>query len=304
MAHGRYRYSVENADGQREGTCHVLFAEGEIALLDPDTDFSAVEPAASVGGVVFDRPTFGKRSLRFSLGEVTVSLRDTASSDAVGRQITTALGNMFPGASPLRSLHHFETQVRIAQDEWDTKNERAEYAGRGEVAPRDLRSLAGGTAPVRSGPITYLSDGHVGSETVFDGIAVATKETCSFGFIRPSGEVVRWHWFDFGDVRLIGWHMEPEEPVAILVEIAARKKPLKSSSRLSAKQAAAVKAITGDTENSRCLVRFHDGPEGIIDYIIDQSWARSRFPLDGHTGDGKDVKGLKLLPGARGGAIG
>jgi hypothetical protein len=98
--------------------------------------------------------------------------------------------------------------------------------------------------------------------------------------------------------------MEPEEPQAILVEIAARKKPVKSNSRLSAKQAAALKATVGSADESRCLVRFHDGPDGIIDYIIDQSWARSRFPLDGHTGDGKDVKGLRLLPGAKGGAAG
>ncbi len=91
---------------------------------------------------------------------------------------------MFPGAMPLRGVKWFEPQVRLARDEFEKKVERAAYAARGQLAPKDLEQLAGGQAPKRTGPVHYL--GMPGAMVPFDGLAVTTDESCSFGFVRPS----------------------------------------------------------------------------------------------------------------------
>jgi hypothetical protein len=276
MAHGRYRYeAVDPAKGLRKGTCHVLFAEGEIALLDPDSDFSPVESVDAISGISVERSLLAKKStLRFDLNGMAIKLTDTVGSDEMGRQITTSLAQMFPGAMPLKHVKWFEPQVRIARDEFEKKVERISYAARGELSPRDLKQLAGGTTPERTGPIHYFG------ETEFDGMALATDKTCSFGFVRPSGEVVRWHWFDFETVCLIAWRKEPD---SILVEIATTKPGI---------------AMSGKTviSTQHLLVRFLDGPSGIIDYILDQTSEHSRFDREGCVGDEESVQGLRLLP--------
>ena len=66
MAHGRYRYeALDPASGLRKGTCHVLFADGEIALLDPDSDFSPVEPLNAISGISVEARQ--ESTLRFDL---------------------------------------------------------------------------------------------------------------------------------------------------------------------------------------------------------------------------------------------
>ena len=130
MAHGRYRYeALDPASGLRKGTCHVLFADGEIALLDPDSDFSPVEPLKAISGISVERSLLAKKStLRFDLSGMAIKLQDTVSSDEMARQITTSLARMFPGAMPLKDVKWFEPQVRIARDEFKKNKERAESA--------------------------------------------------------------------------------------------------------------------------------------------------------------------------------
>jgi hypothetical protein len=79
MAHGRYRYeALDPANGLRQGTCHVLFADGEVALLDPDSDFGPVEPLEAVSDISVKRSTFSKQStLRFDLNGMEIKLKDS-----------------------------------------------------------------------------------------------------------------------------------------------------------------------------------------------------------------------------------
>jgi len=288
MAHGRYRYeALDPAKALRKGTCHVLFAEGEIALLDPDSDFSPVEPVDAISAISIERSFLGKTStLRFDLNGTAITLKDTVSSDEMGRQITASLAQMFPGVMPLKHVKYFEPQVRIARAEFEKKVERAEYAARGELAPRDLKTLAGGEPQTRTGPIQYLGLSGA-TEVQFDGFAVTTEESCSFGFVRPSGEVIRWDTFDFEDVSLIAWRKETD---SILVEI-ANEKPATPKTGKARKGDVVPRAHT-----SHRLVRFLDGPDGVIDYILDQTALHCRFDLEGRVGDEEAVQGLKLLP--------
>ena len=108
----------------------------------------------------------------------------------------------------------------------------------------------------------------------FDGWAVTTEERCSFGFIRDSGEVVPWDRFDFRNVSLIAWRKEAD---SILVEVEDEKPELR-------------------VPTERRLLRFLDGPDGMFDYIIEQTSQHSRFDLEGRMGDEESVQGLKLLP--------
>ena len=135
----------------------------------------------------------------------------------IGRQITTSLARMFPGAMPLKDVTWFEPQVRLARDEFEKKVERAErYAARGELSPRDLKK-ASWRDRHRTAlcPIYYWRD-----SMEFDGWAVTTKERCSFGFVRDSGEVVPWDRFDFRNVSLIAWRKEAD---SVLVEVEDEK---------------------------------------------------------------------------------
>jgi len=271
MAHGRYRYEAQDpANGLRKGTCHVLFADGEIALLDPDSDFSPVEPVDAISGISVERSRLAKKStLRFDLNGMAIKLTDTVGSDEMGRHITTSLARMFPGAMPLKDVKWFEPQVRIARDEFEKKVERTEYAARGELSPRDLQKETGGQTPNHQGPIYYWRD-----SMEFDEWAVTTEERCSFGFIRDSGEVVPWDRFDLRNVSLIAWRKEPD---STLVEVEDEKPELRNP-------------------NERRLLRFLDGPDGMFDYIIEQTSQQSRFDLEGRMGDEESVQGLKLLP--------
>ena len=276
------------------GAAHVTscLLTGRSRFLDPDTDFSAVEPLKAISGISVDRPYFGSMStLQFKLGCGDIKLRDTVSSDEVRGRITKSLAQMFPGAIPLSHLQSFERLVNVANTRFVRDTERATYAARGEVAPRDLRTIAGDKTPNSSGPIGYMNDGY-DSKDVFMGVAVVTHDTCSFGFVQPDGEVIRWDWFDFQDVFVLGWRKRPD---SLLAEIGSRKPPQQSKQRLSANEAAAVQKITGDLSETRRLVRFLDGPEGILKLIVGRVWSMSRFEVRGHVGPESEVVGLKLL---------
>ncbi len=80
MAHGRYRYeALDPANGVQKGTCHVLFADGEIALLDTDSDFGAVESVDAISGIRVESPLLSKSSsLRFDLNGMAIKLKDTS----------------------------------------------------------------------------------------------------------------------------------------------------------------------------------------------------------------------------------
>ncbi len=76
---------------------------------------------------------------------------------------------------------------------------------------------------------------------------------------------------------MIAWRKEPE---SILVEMANETNPNSKTGRPGVHR----------------LVRFLDGPNGIVDYIIDQTSEHSRFDLEGRVGDEGSVRGLELLP--------
>ena len=270
-AHGRYRYeAMDPVNGLRKGTCHVLFAEGEIALLDPDSDFSLVEPVDAISGISIERSRLAKKStLQFDLNGMAIKLTDTVSSDQIGQQITTSLARMFPGAMPLRDVKWCIPQASIARDEFKKKLERIEYAARGEISPRDIKKETGGQTVNHQGPIHYWRN-----SMEFDGWAVTTEERCSFGFVRDSGEVVPRDRFDFKNVSLIAWRKDGD---SILVEVEDEKPELRVATE-------------------RRLLRFLDGPDGMFDYIIEQISQHSRFNLEGRMGEEESVQGLKLLP--------
>ena len=141
----------------------------------------------------------------------------------------------------------------------------------------------GRQAPKHTGPIHYveLRNPRGVAPVEFDGMAVTSDESCSFGFVRPSGEVVRWDWFDFREASLIGWR---EEGDSILVEIA------------NTKATSASKTGEPVVVATHRLVRFLDGPDGMIKEIIDQAREHSRFNLEERVGDESSVQGLNLLP--------
>lgn len=91
VAHGRYQCEVlDQGNGVRLGTCHV-FADGEIAPLDPDSDFSPIEPLDAISGISIERGLLSKKStLRFDLNGMTITLKDTVSSDEIGRRMTNS----------------------------------------------------------------------------------------------------------------------------------------------------------------------------------------------------------------------
>jgi hypothetical protein len=165
--------------------------------------------------------------------------------------------------------------------------ERQDYAASSELATSDLKLIAGGNDPIRTGPVVYLGD------TVFRGVVVLTETTCSFGFVREDGEVVRWDYFDFADVFVMGWRREAD---AVVAEIGSRKEPPMSKQKLSPREQERVRAITGDLSETRRLVRFLDGREGTVKAILEKVWTGSRFPIKGNAGLERDITGLTMLP--------
>jgi hypothetical protein len=76
---------------------------------------------------------------------------------------------------------------------------------------------------------------------------------------------------------LIAWRKDAD---SILVEVEDEKPELR-------------------VQTERRLLRFLDGPDGMFDYIIEQTSQHSRFDLEGRMGDEESVQGLKLLPEQR-----
>jgi hypothetical protein len=113
---GRSKYVIDDPLGQLSGKCHVLFAEGEIALVDPSSGFSVVEPLHSVFGSAYLTNRLGKTFVQFWLGGSLVRLTDTMKPPTVGHRTNLAVTKIAPGVFPLSHVTLFDREIRESTD--------------------------------------------------------------------------------------------------------------------------------------------------------------------------------------------
>jgi hypothetical protein len=111
---GRFKYVVDDPWGKRsgKGKCHVLFAEGEIALFDPSCGFSVVEPLSAVFGTAHMKNRLGKSFVQFWLAGSLVRLTDAMNPPTLGHRTNLALSKIALGAIPLSHVTFFDRELR------------------------------------------------------------------------------------------------------------------------------------------------------------------------------------------------
>ena len=100
---GRFKYVIDDPSGKRsgKGKCHVLFAESQIALFDPGSGFSVVEPLNAVFGSAYLKSRLGKLFVQFWLAGSLVQLTDTMNPPTTGYRTNLAITKISSSAIPL-----------------------------------------------------------------------------------------------------------------------------------------------------------------------------------------------------------
>jgi hypothetical protein len=111
---GRFKYVIDGPLGQRsvKGKCHILFAEGEIALFDPRNGFSLVKSSTAVFGTAHLKNRLGKSFVQFWLAGWLVQLTDTMNPPTLGHRINLTIRTLSPGVIPLSHVTLFDRELR------------------------------------------------------------------------------------------------------------------------------------------------------------------------------------------------